>query len=72
MKIDSDKLYSQMANKGIFTREMCSLSRLHERQWLLITEGNDALHEDVARIAAVLGVPMAEILEDGGNVVTKC
>ncbi len=69
MKIDTDKLYDIMADRGIFKGDLCRIARIQAHSWQSITRGGEVLLNEAARIATILGVPVADIIADGGNMV---
>lgn len=66
MRIDRIKLVTEMARSEIKLYELAEKSGLTRATVTAIKGGKSCKEETAARLAAALGVPLADLLQEGG------
>ena len=66
MRIDTKKLNTAMAEKGVFPKDLCKRLNMTERELkIILIGGRDVDAKTAARISSVLGVKVQDIEKAG-------
>lgn len=66
MKIDQEKLYDAMANKGVFVRDICRRLNMTKNELNRMLTG-DADIGTTSRIAYILNIKVDDLAQDKGD-----